>query len=185
LAFVDFDTFRETDLLLQKSKQEKTEMKTYKTLLMAIALTVAGPIALAGQNQAMPGSGTPAVGGKGPGMGHDYRRNIGGPGLGRGAMPAEQRPAPSPQATPPARPERPTRPQPPEPPQAPGLGYRGYPGWNPGMGTPYAGPGPRYGRPGRQGYGYPGYRGRGGEGYPGHRQYGNPPRMPSAPPANE
>jgi hypothetical protein len=156
-------------------------MKTNKILLLAIALSFVGANVAAEQYKPGPGGGTPAIGGKGPGMGHDYRQNMGGPGVGRSAMPAAQRPAPSPQAAPPARPERPARPQPPEPPQAPGLGYRGYPGWNPGMGAPYAGPGPRYGQPGRQGHGYPGYRGQGGSPYPGHRQYGAPRGMPAAP----
>lgn len=153
-------------------------MKTTKILSLAIAFTFAGANVAAGQYQPGTDGGTSAAGGKGPGMGYDYRRNAGGTGMGRGAIPAEQRPAPSP-----ARPERPARPQPPEPLRAPGLGYRGYPAPNPGTTAPYGSPQQRYGRPGRQGYGYPGYRGRGGEGYPGHRQYGAPPGVPSAPPA--
>lgn len=160
-------------------------MKANSVLMLTIALTFLGSIAMAGQNQATPGGGTPAVGGKGPGMGHDYRRNVGGPGAGRGAMPVQKRPVPSSRAAPPVRPERPARPQPPQPPQAPGLGYRGYPAQNPGSAAPFGNPQQRYGRPGRQGYGYPGYRGRGGEGYPGHRQYGNPRGVPSTPPASQ
>jgi len=153
-------------------------MKTNRILLLTIVLAFSGATAMAGQYQSVPGGGTPAVGGKGPGMGHDYRQNMGGPGIGRGAMPAAQRPA---APSPPAPPQRPARPQAPEMPQ--GQGYRGYPNWNPGTAVPYGNPQQRYGRPGRQGYGYPGYRGRGGEGYPGHRQYGAPPGVPSAPPA--
>lgn len=157
-------------------------MKTNSIFLLAVALAFSGTTAMAGQNQSAPGGGTPAVGGKGPGMGHDYRRAMGGPGVRYDARAIEQRPA---APSPPAAPPRPARPQPPETPQAQDLGYRGQPGWNRGNAAPYGNPQQRYGRPGRQGYGYPGYRGRGGEGYPGHRQYGAPPGMPAAPRAGQ
>jgi len=131
-------------------------------LAMLVVTTLAWSVTLAEQQ-----STQPAAGGKGPGMGYDYRRNMGGPGMGRGAQPGEAPPMPAPdqslQTPPQAMP-----------------GYRGYPGWAPGPGTaaPYVRPMPGYMRPGRQGYGYPGYRGQGGSPYPGHRQYGNPPAIP-------
>ncbi len=144
-------------------------MNTKTLLLIAGVLTMSGPLAIAAQMQGAPGGGTPAAGGKGPGMGHDYRRNVGGPGMGPMAAPAD-----APTATP----------QGPGPAPPPGLGYRGYPAYpsrGPGMTVPNGNPGPGRFAPGRQGYGYPGYRGQGGSPYPGHRQYGNPPGYPPAP----
>jgi len=161
-------------------------MKTL--LLIAGFLALSGQMALATQMQGVPGGGTPAAGGKGPGMGHDYRQNVGGPGIGRGAAPgnasaiplitAEPVATPAPAPIPAAPPAQATGTLPaPAPP--PGLGYPGYPTWAPGMGTGDVGPGQGSMRPGRgQGYGYPGYRGQGGSPYPGHRQYANPPRYP-------
>ena len=156
----------------------------YLTAAM-VALILASPIT-SGQTQTTepaPGAGQPAAGGKGPGTGYFHRRNVGGPGPGRGAQPGQvQRPAelPDPPPMPQAPPQPPATPASGPPPQ-PGLGYRGHPRWAPGTATPYNRPGPRYGQPGRQGYGYPGYRGRGASPYPGHRQYGNPPGVPAGP----
>lgn len=150
-----------------------------KTILMAAsALLLGSSLAIATEMQAAPGGGIPAAGGKGPGMGHDYRRNVGGAGMRHGVVPAGQREMPLPQTAPPAPSQSPTRP--PEPPQAPGVGYRGNPAWNPGTAAPYRNPNPGrgYSPPGRRGYGYPGYRGHGGSPYPRHRQYANPPLHP-------
>ena len=154
------------------SKHRTLPASTAVSLLVTLLLV--SPVTLAQQPvQTAPGGGQPAAGGKGPGMGHDYRRNVGGAGMGLGQMPAaglqpfhlpqEQRlssPPPMPGAAPPA----PSSGQPQQ--AAPAM-------------APYRYGMQRYGRPGRQGYGYPGYRGRGGSSYPGHRQYGNPPGVPS------
>lgn len=160
-------------------------MKTYEALLLAVACTFAGPIAMAGKSPAGPWDDPAARASETRGLGYDYRRNVGGTGMRQRANPAEQRPVPSYPAEQPARPQRPPRPLAPEPPQGPGPGYRGNPAWFPGTPAPYRGRGWGYPRPGRQGYGYPGYRGRGGSPYPGHRQYGNPPGTPAAPRGGE
>ncbi len=153
--------------------QQDTEvliMKTNTTMLTALlALLLATPC-LAADTSTPAGGGSPAAGGKGPGSGHDYRRNVGGPGRNAGDNVQAQD-----QTAPPAAP-----PMPAPPTVAPGLGYP-YPAWQPQFGGPYPAP---YGYMTpwhRQGYGYPGYRGRGGSGYPGHRQYGNPPGYPPNP----
>ncbi len=160
-------------------------MNTRYFLAMLVATISTWSITLAEQPSAQPapGAGQPAAGGKGPGMGYYYRRNMGGPGMRGGAQPGgapasraqwtAQPPTPPLRAAPPAfDPSRQT------PPQA-AFGYRRYPGWAPGTTRPYGGQSvPRYRQPGRQGYGYPGYRGQGGSQYPGHRQYGNPPGIP-------
>lgn len=149
----------------------------------AIAMLLVAPIASAQQTatQPAPGAGQPATGGKGPGMGYYYRRNMGGPGMGRGAQPGQVQTGKVPRAAPPM-PEPPATPASDPSLQTPPArrgGYGRYRGWAPGTAAPYGQPMPRYMRPGRQGYGYPGYRGRGGSAYPGHRQYGNPPGIPS------
>ena len=152
-------------------------MNTKYLLATLIVTTLAWSVTLAEQQSAepAPGAGQPAAGGKGPGMGHDYRRNMGGPGMGPGARPAG---APANRAQWAGQP-CPSDPSPQTPPQS-AFGYSRYPGWAPGATGPDGRqPMPRYMQPGRQGYGYPGYRGHGASPYPGHRQYGNPPGIPS------
>jgi len=137
-------------------------MKATTLCNTALVLVLAGPMAAITDDFAnAPAGGAPVPGGKGPGMGHDYRRNVGGPGMG---------PTPTEAATvPPSS-------------SAPRPAGRGYPGWPPGMAAPYGDTLPGYVAPRRgQGYGYPGYRGQGGSGYPRHRQYGNPPGYPPVP----
>ena len=157
-------------------------------LAMLVVTTLAWSITLAEQQSAQPGpgAGQPAAGGKGPGMGYYYRRNMGGPGVGRAAWPGG---APASRAQWAAQPSAPPMPVAPPasdpalqtPPQA-APSYRGHPGWPPGTMAPYGRQTmPRYMQPGRQGFGYPGYRGHGGSTYPGHRQYGNPPGIPPGP----
>jgi hypothetical protein len=152
-------------------------MNTQTWLIAAGALLLSGSLAIAAESPQAPGKDGPATGGKGPGMGHDYRRNVGGPGLGpaSNAPPAPRHPQPLDDAVP-AAPQAPAAARP------PGLGYPGYPRQAPGMMAPFGNPGPGTVVPRRQGYGYPGYRGRGWSPYPGHYQYGNPPGLPPAPP---
>ena len=123
--------------------------------------------------------GTPASGGKGPGMGRAYRQNTPGPGRGgpdyRGGQPV----APAPAAAP--TDNAPESQQPANPGQG-AINTRGYPDpdiYRSGSRRYRQGYGRGYGR----GYGYPGYRGNGGYSYPRHRQYATPPlyRAPAVP----
>ena len=182
----DNDSDRGTDW--SSGHHETAVMNTQFFSAIVIAMVLASPVTSAQQQvtQTAPGAGQPAAGGKGPGMGYSYRRNSGGPGVGRGAQPGQvqtgkvQRTAepPPPRATPGAPPQPPATPAS-DPSLQAAPGHLGYPAWGRGPAAPYGQPMPRYMRPGRQGYGYPGYRGQGGSPYPGHRQYGNPPGIPS------
>jgi len=99
-------------------------------LLVASALLLGASLAMATQMQGVPGGGTPATGGKGPGMGHDYRRNAGGPGMGPRDAPHETTAVPQQPALPEAAPT--------SAPRQPGRGY-GYPGYRGHGDSPYPG----------------------------------------------
>lgn len=155
-------------------------------ILIVCVVTLVGTGAAADQYPT-----SPNVGGKGPGMGHDYRRNIGEM-RSRGGERQSDSEAKNTQSSSSADRQSSLR-RTPQPVQPPGLGHPrpGYPDRDlyrsdqyPGFATPY--PAPRYGEGQRRnrrgmGYGYPGYRGQGGSPYPRHRQYGNPPGIPRGP----
>ena len=160
-------------------------MITIQSVLGAITLALAASLAAAGQYQT-----SPNVGGKGPGLGHDYRRHASGPETRGGGGPRDsvggREQAPPVTAGGPLPYGRMTGDN-----RYPGLGYPGYPrdsrrltdryrGFAPPSSVPRDGHGQRRNRRGL-GYGYPGYRGQGGSPYPRHRQYGNPPGIPRGP----